>query len=128
MKCLLISFLLAASITAFAQSNKDVSLSNNQIRLSWHQTASGWKIKTLAVRTERGWRSIDNPSGEHILLYSKEKPSDKPDSVFKTIAGVNFPEPNYKYQLEQWKETTNPVALNSAGKAYYFLPANRQAF
>jgi hypothetical protein len=46
--------------------------------------------------------------------------NSNPDTIFKTITGVDFPEPQYKYQVKQWAESTNPVSLNTAGKAYYF--------
>ena len=99
-----------------------MSLINEQIKMVWQQTSNGWKIKTLAVRKGQSWVNIENPSGENTLLYAAEKPNSKLDTIFKSITGENFPEPNYKYQLEQWAQSTNPVSLNTAGKAYDFLP------
>lgn len=124
MKYSLTFLLLTLWTIAQGQSKKELALSNNQIKITWHQTAVGWKINSLVVKTSSGWASVGTPSGEHTLLFSKEKPSDKVDTVFKTITGVAFPEPNYKYQKEQWNESTSPVALNTAGKAYHFFPRN----
>lgn len=122
MKTCIICLLVIIYSTAFTQSKGDLTLSNDKVKLVWQQTSNGWKIKTLAVRKGQSWVNIENPSGENTLLYAVEKPNSKPDTIFKTITGVNFPEPNYKYQLEQWAQSTNPVSLNTAGKAYYFLP------
>lgn len=122
MKTYITCFLLVICSTAFAQSKGEVALSNNMVKMIWKQSPAGWEVKTLAVRRGEKWINMENPSGENTLLYAAEKPNPKPDTVFKSITGVNFPEPNYKYQLEQWAESTNPVSLNTAGKAYHFLP------
>jgi hypothetical protein len=122
MKFILSCILIVITTVAFAQSKDDLVMSNQQIKLNWHHTPSGWKLKTVAVRNGSSWTQLDKPSGEHIILYSKEKPGNQPDTVFKTITDVSFPEPNYKYQQEQWKESTSPVSLNTAGKLYNFFP------
>ena len=122
MKFLVTCFFAALAAVAFGQSKGALQLSNNQIKLSWRQTSAGWRINSIHIKTAKGWTTVANPSGEHSLLFSKEKPANKPDTVFKTITGVNFPEANYKYQQEQWKESTTPVALNTAGTAFYFFP------
>ncbi|MCW3106111.1 MAG: glycerophosphoryl diester phosphodiesterase, partial [Segetibacter sp.] len=122
MKTCITCFLLIISLATFAQSKGDLSLSNGKIKLVWQQAANGWKVKTLSVLKGQKWVSAENPSGENTLLYAADKPDTKPDTTFKTITGVTFPETNYKYQQTQWAESTNPVSLNTAGKAYYFFP------
>ena len=107
---------------AFSQSNKEPALVNEHLKIIWQQTPAGWKIKSLAVRKGQTWVMMEDPSGENTLLYAAEKPDPKPDTAFKTITGVAFPEPNYKYQLQQWAESTNPVSLNTAGRALHFFP------
>jgi hypothetical protein len=122
MKSILSCFFIVIGVISFAQSKDDLVMSNQQIKLNWHHTTAGWKLKTVAVRNGSNWTELDSPSGEHIILYSKEKPGSQPDTVFKTITGINFPEPNYKYQQEQWKESTGPVSLNTAGLSCNFYP------
>ena len=117
-------FFLLISATAFAQTKKELSLMNDNIRVLWEQDTRGWYIKTFTVKKGQQWVSAGNPSGENTLLYAPEKPGSEPDTVFKTITGVAFPEPHYKYQIKQWAESTNPVSLNTAGKAYHFFPKN----
>lgn len=113
--------LLLTYSASFAQSKGEMSLINRRVKLIWQQTPNGWQVKTLAVRRGEKWINMENPSGENTLLYAAEKPPAKPDTTFKTITGVTFPEPSYKFKLSQWAESTNPVSLNTAGKAYHFF-------
>ncbi|MCW3112074.1 MAG: glycerophosphoryl diester phosphodiesterase [Segetibacter sp.] len=122
MKTYITSLLLFICSTLLAQSKGDLALANDRVKIIWQKTGSGWQIKTMSVRKGQGWVNVERPTGEHTLLFAADKPNEKPDSTFKTITGVDFPEPNYKYQLAQWAESTNPVSLNTAGVAYYFLP------
>ncbi len=115
--------LLSAGYTAaLAQSNQTLSLANERVRVSWKNTPNGWTIGLVAVRKGAAWANMANPSGENTLLYATEKPSEKPDTTFKSITGEEFPGPKYHYQQIQWAESTNPVSLNKAGKAYCFFP------
>src|SRR4051794_32357476 len=113
---------LVIALGSLAQPPGDISLSNDHIRLVWHQAADGWKVTGLSVKGGQKWLSAEHPSGENTLLYAAEKPDTTPDTTFKTITGVTFPEASYKYQQTQWAESTNPVSLNTAGKAYHFFP------
>lgn len=118
----LLVFVLSST---FAQSGvKQLIMSNNQVKLTWKQGSTGWSIKSVAVKRNQQWTELAGVSGEHTLLYSAEKPSEKSDSSFKTITGEAFPEAIYNRQFRQWNESTNPVSLNTAGKAYSFFPKN----
>jgi len=119
--CITYLFLFICA-TAFAQSKNVVALNNDQVKITWRQTPAGWKLTAMSVRRGKSRINIENPSGENTLLYSVEKPDPKSATTFQTITGVNFPEPNYKYQLQQWSESTNAVSLNTAGKAFHFFP------
>ncbi|MEJ5961434.1 glycerophosphoryl diester phosphodiesterase [Pedobacter immunditicola] len=111
--------------TIYAQPKaQPLVMNNNQVKIEWEKGAAGWKIKMLSIKRNENWINLSNPSGESTLLYSAEKPSKKSDSVFKTTTGVNFIEPVYKYQINNWNDSTNPVSLNTAGEAYYFYPKN----
>jgi len=105
---------------SFSQSKGELALTNDRVKMIWQRTPQGWQIKTLSIKKGEKWIKAENPSGENTLLYAAEKPDDKPDTTFKTITGVEFPESSYKYQIQQWGESTNPVSLNNAGKAYHF--------
>lgn len=113
-------FLLFA--TALVACNKDVTLENEQLRIVWSDDA-GWKIAKLGVKENGQWKNIAVPSGEYTLLYSEQKP-DSTAVPFKTITGVQFPEPIYKYQIGHWLRSTSPVMLNTAGEAFHFYPSN----
>lgn len=107
---------------AQAQTSHILALANNHVKLSWKQTATGWVLGQVAVRKASGWVTLPAPSGENTLLYTTQKPSDKPDTTFTDITGQPFPGPAYHYQQSQWAESTNPVSLNKAGQAYFFFP------
>lgn len=120
MKSYITSLLALICSMSFAQSKRELALTNDRIRIIWQQNSDGWQIKTLAIKRGEKWINVANPTGENTLLYAAEKPDPRPDTSFKTTTGVEFPEPNYKYQIQQWQESTNPVSLNTAGKAYHF--------
>ena len=115
-----IVFFLGQSST-FAQS-KTQTLTNEKVKIVWNQTAGGWKISQVEVRKGKAWDTSLTPSGEYTLLFSETKPSTEAAETFEKITGGKFPEDNYLYQQEQWKESTTAVALNTAGKAYHFYP------
>lgn len=119
--CLLI-WLGLSQINASAQS-KTLTLTNEKIKIVWNQTSEGWTISQIEVRKGKAWDTSLTPSGEYTLLYSETKPSDEAAQTFEKVTGGKFPEDNYHYQQDQWKESTTAVALNTAGKAYHFFPA-----
>ncbi|WP_080241296.1 glycoside hydrolase family protein [Spirosoma rigui] len=117
-----ITLLTVSCTAALAQSGQTLSLANERVKVSWKNTPAGWAIGQVAVRKGGSWVNMATPSGENTLLYAAEKPSDKPDTTFTDITGTPFPSEKYHYQQKQWAESTNPVSLNKAGTATYFLP------
>lgn len=115
--------LLALSLvySAYGQSTS-TQLINDHIRLVWAKTGRGFEVSQLQVKQGSRWQTLGTPSGEHTLLYAAQKPSETPDSTFKTVTGEVFPGPEYRYQKVQWAESTNPVSLNTAGQAIHFFP------
>jgi hypothetical protein len=120
----LLFFLL--NINLNAQAIPVLSMANNSVRLRWENAGKGWQIKSILVKKGQAWVSLDQPSGEHTLLYSSEKPQTTPDSVFKSITGKKFPEDIYHYQKQIWAESTNPISLNTAGQAIHFFAQKGQ--
>ncbi|AQG81970.1 glycerophosphoryl diester phosphodiesterase [Spirosoma montaniterrae] len=106
-----------------AQTAKRMSLNNERLSLTWQQSPVGWRLQSVRVQG----KALPDPSGQYTLLYAAQKPDVTPDTTFKTITGVAFPEPNYVYQKEKWKEVISPVALNRrsgdpVGTALPFYP------
>lgn len=107
--------------------DETLHLQNNRVSISWVKTNAGWTIRELQLRVNNRWQTIAHPSGAYTLLYAAEKPSTTPDTVFFTITGKPWPDTVYKYQINVWKQATSPVALNRAGTAINFYPANAQS-
>jgi hypothetical protein len=99
-----------------------VTMGNNHLTLRWQQTAGGWHVTQIRLKKGATWVTMPNPSGAYTVLYAAQKPATTPDTVFRTITGVVFPEANYIYQQEKWKEAISPVALNRVGMAFRFYP------
>lgn len=114
--------LLLITHCADAQPSGQYTLANDRIRLVWQPSAAGYQLREVSIKRARMWVPLANPSGEHTLLYSIEKPKSTPDTLFRSVAGEAFPGPAYKYQTQQWAEVTNSVALNRAGQALHFFP------
>lgn len=116
--------LLVAILSWVLVGCQDTSLeiASDQAMISWQKADEGWKIAQVQVKDGDQWKAVGIPSGEYTLLYSEGKP-DSTLTVFKTATGVVFPEPVYRYQKKGWAEATNPVTLNTAGKAFHFFPS-----
>lgn len=112
--------ILTASLPLPAQHR--VTLANAHLRLDWQATPTGYRLATLSVRKGTRWVPLPGASGEQTLLFSADKPSTEPAEAFQTRTGAAFPEENYQYQREQWRESVTAVALNQAGEARHFLP------
>jgi hypothetical protein len=126
MKQRIVFFLLFVVTAPALRGQSSVTLANDRVRLVWQKTGAGYRLAEVAGRKGGAWVKLPNPSGEQTLLFSSEKPSDEPVETFKTRTGVDFPEENYKYQREQWRESVTAVALNRAGKAAHFFPKTAQ--
>ena len=115
---------LAASfaIPSFSQKDK-IALSNGKVQVEWKKTKKGWEISGLNTRKDAGWVAAFSPSGEYTLLYAREKPSAEPKEQFEKSTGGKFPEDNYTYQTQQWKESITETALNTGGTAFHFFPS-----
>lgn len=110
----------------FAQKKNPSSLAGDNIHVSWLNEKHDWKINKVQVKKNGKWVDALVPSGEYTLLYSESKPSAEPKESFEKITGGKFPEDAYHYQQVQWKESITEVPLNTAGKAYHFLPDHIQ--
>lgn len=109
------------AVNALAQPNS-LALTNSALQIRWQQTAAGWRVTQVAVKKGNTWLTMPQPSGEYTVLYTAQKPDATPDTTFQTITGVTFPEPNYIYQKDKWKEVISPVALNRRSTAIRFYP------
>jgi len=113
-------------IDTFSQSSKPLVLESQSVKMRWENSAQGWQLKMLSVKKGQKWTNIKVPSGENTLLYTAEKPSDKPEQVLKSITGEEFPGPKYHYQSKWWAESISPISLNTAGKAIHFFAKKGQ--
>jgi hypothetical protein len=107
---------LLYSLVTLAQT---VTLANRQLRIEWQQTKEGWKVKELRYDKQ----PVAKPSGEYTLIYTADKPADTSGIHFQRANGLPWPDTNYHYQINAWKQATTPVALNTAGQAIHFYPA-----
>ena len=103
-----------------AKAADSLRLANEYVRLVWRSSATGWELGKMEVRVNDRWVGVARPSGEYTLLYSADKPSEV------GIRGA-FPEPAYHYQTRIWEQAIGPVAMNTAGEAYYFYPRSGAA-
>jgi hypothetical protein len=108
---------------ALGQSKSPNSLTNDHISVQFKADKNRWSISKLLVKKDGKWREGLTPSGEYTLLYSETKPSAEPKETFEKITGGKFPEDNYHYQEEQWRESITEVSLNKAGQVFSFLPS-----
>ncbi|NML41083.1 glycerophosphoryl diester phosphodiesterase [Chitinophaga sp. G-6-1-13] len=114
---------IAGVMTVTGQSSV-VTMNNSALRLSWKNGATGWQLEHIAVNSKQGWQSLPHASGEYTLLYSAEKPDNKPLPLYDKAGNkLVFPEPQYRYIIPVWESALSPVPMNTAGTALHFYPA-----
>lgn len=113
-----------AGILPAAGQSSVVTMNNSALRLSWKNGAAGWQLEDIAVKNKQGWQQLPHASGEYTLLYSAEKPDNKPLPLYDKAGNkLIFPEPQYRYIVPVWESSLSPVAMNTAGTAMHFYPA-----
>jgi hypothetical protein len=122
LRLLLRRLLLGACALPLAAADT-LTLTDSVARLEWSRTAAGWKLSTANVRTAAGERPAGIPGGDYTILFS-QTPPDRTSPRFSLPGSREaFPEPAYHYVTPRWAEATTPVALNTAGEAQVFFPA-----
>lgn len=115
--------LLATAHAADGATGQTVTLTDAAVTLGWEKQPQGWQLKQLEARASAGSVSFGQPSGAYTVLYAAEAPSTEP--VDLKFAGFpnGFPEPEYRFMHQKWREAVSPVALNIAGEAFTVWPA-----
>ncbi|HZG26219.1 MAG TPA: glycerophosphoryl diester phosphodiesterase, partial [Chitinophagaceae bacterium] len=125
---LLLTISLGWPALCLAQDSKVLNLKNDKLDIRWQQGADGgWKVDHVKLNYGKTWHEVGVPSGEYTLLYSATRPDTVPTENIKSNTGADFPGVEYHYQKDIWRESTSPVALNTAGKAYHFFPGKLQS-
>lgn len=99
-----------------------VELKNDVTNIKWKKSSEGWCIESLSYKSDVGWETIYNCSGEYLLLHALEKPDTTPMTLYQDGEIIDFPESIYRYNVPVWKETTSPVQMNKVGQERYFYP------
>lgn len=122
-----VASLLVLSVSAAPSARTSVpTLSDSATRLEWENSPAGWRLRTVAVRSPAGERSLGSPSGEYTLLYAPAAPSKAPVKFPWSGPGGVFPEPIYRYLIGKWNDVLSPVALNVAGQERRFFPSTAE--
>ncbi|WP_207515634.1 glycerophosphoryl diester phosphodiesterase [Longitalea luteola] len=118
------ALLMPCSMQAQAAASNTIQLRSGRLQLSWHKQAGGWQLKQLSVRRNNEWIPVAGTSGEYTVLYAAQKPDTTPLTIYNEQRQPPvFPEPQYRYIIPVWKEAVQPVAMNTAGEAIAFYPA-----
>jgi SSS family transporter len=117
--------MLPCFILAQQPAANKVELSSGRLQLSWHKTGGGWQLKQLSVLKNNKWGAVPGASGEYTILFSSTKPDSTPITIYnEKNTPLVFPEPQYRYIIPVWHEAVQPVAMNRAGDALSFYPAD----
>lgn len=99
-----------------------LQLKDAAIGLHWSKTAAGWALDSCVVQTAAGRKPFGQSDGSYILLFSQTAPDSTPQLPSSPAHPGGFPESYHKFILPRWEDANRPVALNTAGQAYRFLP------
>jgi hypothetical protein len=118
-------FVAVAGLFATAVSNaaeSKLTLANDALRLTWQQTADGWRLQDAFSRSGREEASLGLPSGEYTLLFTANAPSKEGDPLPWRGNPDGFPEPVFKHTQKMWRQAMGPAAMNTAGEVQAFFP------
>ena len=102
---------------------KAPSLANGHLNLEWVSSAKGYQLNKISVLNKGIWMDLSaKPSGEFSVLYAADSLSLKE----ATEKDSDFPESIYRYIIPIWKQGTDPVQMNKAGKAIDFYPDRKK--
>ncbi len=112
---------LSLSVALPAQELSVVRLANDQLELGWKKDADGYTLETLKVKGADGWNSMETANYQHNVLYAASKPGTTSQKLYdNTGKEILFPAPQYRYIIPSWQQNTNAVALNKAGRIWFF--------
>ena len=99
------------------------TLTGKNLTLQWRNSEQGWQLDQLDIHVGDRNVSLSATSAEYTLLYSAIPPDSTPMEISENGKVLEFPEPIYRYNTEEWGQITQPVAMNQAGEALTFFPA-----
>lgn len=124
---LLFSYLIFIGVFIFgqsyAQNNHTLTLSNENLNLTWEKSAAGYILKAFQVKDKGNKVALNQPSGEYSFLYCENEPSSEilPSQISKRA--FSFPDSSYGHFFDRWKNSLSSVPLNMTGKAIDFFPS-----
>lgn len=119
--CSFLAGMFSLSASPFAEgATRGKTLSNGVLSVRWERQAEGWRL----VAVSAFGRPLGVAESQHTVLFSGEKPSDRPLTAGEVGVDENFPGEEYRYVMPSWNEATTAVALNRAGEEISFLPAS----
>lgn len=122
LKPFFVYLILLLLITSGYASAQQESLKTPSLSLGWSKDTDGWKLKHVAAKSGKLWKSAATPSGAYTLLYAAQQPDRGADFSWATPNTKDFPGKEFKYVVGTWKEAIRPANLNTAGEAYHFYP------
>lgn len=119
---LLLFFLLGEISNIPCTAQKILTLSNEQILISWVNVNDKWLINKFEAKTKCGFQEFGKPWGEYRILYSHQKPLANPIAIMEQEDTLKFPEETFKCVIPTYKQATTSVPMNKAGKYLKFYP------
>ncbi len=115
-------------VSSYAQEPGVKELKNELLRIEWKNSDSGYVLCNLQAYNGFKWEAIAaNVLGNsrYTILYDTHNPSAESWPGLNQQL-IDFPEPEYRYITDKWKDATTSVALNKAGESYSFFPKSAE--
>ena len=111
------------SATALTSSSpSEVALTNETLAVHWQRQTGEWRVDRLELITPSGPLPVGGTSGSYTVLFAETQPSKEPLEIEHPAFPNGFPEPEYRFMHEKWREARSPAALNTAGQAFTLWP------
>lgn len=113
-------FVFVLPLALFAQD--EIRLQNENLLIQWENSSEGYRISKMTLTGQNHLCNMKNVFGEYTVLFSEQKPSEEMDPLLNIDEVTTIPDSSYIMIYNRWKKRLRPVALNTAGEAYFFYP------
>ena len=123
-KLLLYSIFAVCSIHPTVWAQDRIMLKNEQLNVQWEKSGNGYAVKRITVTDKNQVIELKEPLGEYTILYSAEKPDERPLVEKVDERAAQFPDPMYGHIFDRWKASLSAVPLQMTGNATRFYPSH----
>lgn len=110
-------------IPSAVSAQENLGLKNEKLNIEWVKSGRGYIVKSIAVMDGDYSVELKEPLGEYTILYTAEKPDERPLLEEVDANAASFPDTMYGHIFDRWQTSLSAVPLHIAGEEIRFFPS-----